>query len=52
MNEIFFVEKIVKPLWVTIDNFLGNNFQKELDNIELNLNNWKEKLKIENEETK
>jgi hypothetical protein len=46
INEIFFVEKIVKPLWVAIYEFLDNDeaFKKELDNIDINLKNWEDKL--------
>lgn len=51
MNEIFFVGKIVKPIWVCLNDFLGNNFGKEVGNIQKCLEGWEEKLKLLEEET-
>ncbi len=44
-NQIFFIEKIVKPLWVSLDNFLDKPFEKELVNLNLNLEVENKKLK-------
>lgn len=33
MNEIFFHEKIVLPLWMNVNNFLENKLDKEVKNI-------------------
>ena len=44
MNEIFFVDNIVKPLWVCIDDFLDNKLKNQIQNIETNSKAWKEKL--------
>ena len=44
LNEMFFIEKIVKPLWVSLGDFLGGNLVKEIDNINNNLKSWEDKL--------
>lgn len=44
LNQMFFIEKIVKPLWVSLDDFLGGNFVKEIENIDNNLRNCENKL--------
>ena len=53
MNQVAFISSIVKPLWVVCDQFLEGKLNKELMNIETNLENWNKRLKeIEDKEDK
>ena len=36
INEIFFHEKIVLPIWQTLSNFFKNSFEKQIENIKEN----------------
>lgn len=40
LNEIFFHEKIVLPLWDLFNNYFENQLQKEVENIKKNLQRW------------
>lgn len=44
MNEIFFHEKIVMPLWVTFNDFFDKKLAKEVNNIKNNLKRWENDL--------
>lgn len=44
LNEIFFVDNIVKPLWVGMNEFLDNALKTQIENIERNSKGWKDKL--------
>lgn len=45
-SEKFFVEKIVTPLWVELDKFVGgNSLETQLKNLKLNLAFWEAEMK-------